>query len=104
MFLVNASIYEGMPPRLYRTPSEIKTDINDVKIKIDRLCDMLNVRNVISEMLNECATGSISDWLPALKSIVEDAEDTLETLVELNDSLEGLNKELKETRCVMRLQ
>ena len=103
MILVNASFYEGTPPRLYRTPEEIKTDINSVKTKILKLNSMLNVRNVIGEMLSERTAEGNYNWLSELRSAVEEAERTLELLSELNDSLDCLAKELEETRCAMRL-
>ena len=96
-------MYEGMPPRLYRTPEEIKTDIYDVKRKIAAFGEMLNVRNVIAEMFDETACGGSRDWLRALRCAVEDAEASLESLRELNDTLDGLVEELRETRCILRI-
>ena len=103
MILVNASLYEGTPPRLYRSPEEINRDIRDLRGRIESLNGMLNPRNIINEMLSECASGNACDWVSALRAIVDDAEQTLESLNELNESLDGLTKELKETSCIMRL-
>lgn len=103
MILVNSSFYEGMPCRLYRTPEQIRTDIVDVKRKIDRITEMLNSRNVVGEMLDCLAEGSYTDWIPLLKGVVGEAENTLHKLSELNTTLDELNEELEETKCVLKI-
>ena len=102
MRLVNGSLYEGMPPRLYRTPGEIRSDIFDVKQRIDSLNSRLNSRNIIGELRAGCAEGEAEKWLPKFKSIVEDAEDALEALRELGDTLDGLREELRETEWILK--
>lgn len=101
MFYTNYSTYEGEPARLYRTPGEIRRDINSIKDKIQKTDEMLNIRNILTEMIGECAAGEPEKWLPILKSIVSEAEDSLEMLRELKDNLDLLTSELEETRCVL---
>ena len=101
MFFTNYSTYEGKPVRLYRTPEEIRRDISTIKDKIEMTSDMLNIRSILTDMITECAVGEPQRWIPALKSIVEDAETTLESLRTLTENLDNLKSELEETKCVL---
>ncbi len=101
MFFTNYSTYEGEPIRLYRTPEEIGRDIGNIKEKIEKTAGMLNVRSILTDMIAECAEGDPERWLPALKSAVADAEETLELLRSLKEALDMLEEELEDTRCVL---
>ena len=102
MFFTNYSTYEGEPVRLYRTPEEIGRDIGLIRDKIEKTAEMLNVRSILSDMIAVCAEGDPERWIPELRRAVTDAEETLEMLTEMKSSLDMLEEELEETRCVLR--
>ena len=101
MFFANCSTYEGERARLYRSPESIREDISEIKTKIESVGSMLNIRNILMEMIDTCATGEPERWIPILSSIVSDAEDSLYQLRSLKDSLDILSEELEDTRWVL---
>ncbi|MBQ7363410.1 MAG: hypothetical protein IJW48_03050 [Clostridia bacterium] len=101
MFFTNYSTYEGEPIRLYRTPEEIGRDIGNIKEKIEKTGNMLNVRSILCDMIAECAEGDPERWLPALRAVVTEAEETLELLRSFKESLDMLEGELEDTRCML---
>ncbi len=101
MFFRNYSTYEGEAARLYRSPDSIKKDIFEIKTKIELVNSRLNVRNILTSMIDECAAGEPERWIPALIEIVTDAEDTLYRLKELRESLDILGEELEDTKWAL---
>ena len=97
MFFRNYSTYEGEPARLYRSPDRIREDIFEIKTKIESVDSMLNIRSVLTSMIDECAEGAPERWRPALAEIVADAEETLDKLKALRASLDILSEELEDT-------
>lgn len=97
MFFRNYSLYEGEPARLYRSPERIREDILEIKTKIETVKRMLNVRNILTEVIDEYAKGEPEKWIPALAEIVADAEDTLDRLKKLREDLDMLSDELEDT-------
>ena len=97
MFFRNNSSYEGEPARLYRSPEKIREDIFDIKTKIEAVKRMLNVRNILTEVIDEYAAGEPEKWIPALSEIVAEAEDTLDKLKKLREDLDILSDELEDT-------
>ncbi len=104
MFFSSYNSYEGEPARLYRSPDAIRRDINEIKEKIRKVDSEFNIRNLITEMLGSSRGESIETWLPVLASIVSDAEDSLEELHRLRDSLDVLTEELEDTGWVMGIE
>ena len=101
VFFTNYSTYEGEPIRLYRTPEEIGRDIGCIRDKLKKTEEMLNVRSILTDMITECAEGDPERWIPALRAAVSEAEETLELMKSLKESLDMLECELEDTRCVM---
>ena len=101
MFFRNSSTYEGEPARLYRSPDKIREDIFDIKTKIELVNSQLNVRQVLTAMIDECAEGEPERWIPALAEIVADAEDTLYRLRSLRESLDILGEELEDAKWAL---
>ena len=97
MFFRNYSTYEGEPARLYRSPERIREDICDIKTKIETVDRMLNVRNILTAVIDEYAAGEPEKWIPALAEIVAEAEDTLDRLKHLREDLDILSEELEDT-------
>ena len=92
---------EGMPPRLYRTPSEIHRDMIRISARIRENEEMLSVHNLLIEMIPTWAEQSPEKWLPELEATVAEALDALDKLKKLQLGLETLAKELEEVRCIM---
>ena len=101
MFLTNMSTYEGLPPRLQRTPKEIRLDISEIRRRIKEATDSLNARSILNEMLDVFIDGSVESFIPALEEILDDAKKTLSELYVLNENLDSLKEELKVTKCIM---
>ena len=97
MFFRNYSSYEGEPARLYRSPERIREDIFDIKTKIESVKAMLNVRDILTAVIDEYAKGEPERWIPALSDIVAEAEDTLDRLKKLREDLDILSEELEDT-------
>lgn len=92
---------EGMPPRLYRSPSEIHRDMIRISARIRENEEMLSVHNLLIEMIPTWAEQSPEEWLPELEATVAEALEALDKLKKLQFALETLAKELEEVRCMM---
>ncbi len=99
--LVSSSVYEGRPARLYRSPYEIRRDMTRISKQINEADDMLSVRNILVEMLSECARGDPEKWIPELEELVADARASLDALTRLKSALCALSDELEESLCVV---
>ena len=98
MFFRNYSTYEGEPARLYRSPERIREDIFEIKTRIEAVDRMLNIRTILTSVIDEYATGEPEKWIPALSEIVADAEETLDRLKLLRENLDVLSEELEDTK------
>ena len=101
MFFVNYSTYEGEPARLYRSPDRIREDICEIRTQIQSVDSKLNIRNILTAIIDEVSEGNPERWIPALAAIVKDAEDTLKSLNSLKESLDLLGEELEDTRWAL---
>ena len=97
------NVYEGMPPRLYRSPSEIRRDMNKISARIKENEEMLSVHNLLIEMIPSWAEQSPERWIPELEQTVAEAEEALENLKRLQYALEELSRELEEVKCMMSI-
>ena len=97
-----ADRYEGMPPRLYRTPGEIRRDMTLIADKIRDTEGMLSVHNILIEMIPTWAEESPERWIPELMETVAEAEEALDNLKLLKAALEELSLELSEVLCAMK--
>ena len=98
---VGANVYEGMPARLYRSPCEIRRDMTRISKQIKEADEMLSVRNILVEMLDECAAGDPRKWIPELEDIIRDARASLNNLKRLENAIEDLSCELEESLCAV---
>ena len=103
MFFRNYSTYEGEPARLYRSPDKIREDIFEIRTKIEAVDRMLNIRNVLTDVIDKYAQGEPEKWIPALSEIVADAEETLDRLKRLRETLEALSEELEDTKWALNM-
>ena len=93
--------YEGIPPRLYRSPSEIRRDMAEISAKIRENEEMLSVHNLLLEMIPTWAEESPERWLPELEDTLEEAYEALDRLRKLKGALEELALELGDVKCMM---
>ncbi|MBQ9085243.1 MAG: hypothetical protein IJY24_06275 [Clostridia bacterium] len=98
MFYTNYSSYEGEPVRLYRSVGEIRRDICEIKRRIASTDERLNVRLLLGEIASECTGKEAEQWVPILRDLVSEAEDTLEGLKSLKTGLDELFSELEDTK------
>ena len=94
---------EGCAARLYRSPAEIRRDVEQIAAKIEETSDMLSVHNVLVEMIPLWAEESPEKWIPELEETLMEAASALETLKELKETLLELREELEEARCLYHL-
>lgn len=102
LYYVGADISEGRPPRLYRSVEEIRRDIGRIKSELTESDEMINVRNILSELISELENNEADKWQSSVERLIEDAQDAMIMLTKLKDKLDMLNCELEETRCAIR--
>ena len=90
----------GLPPRLYRTPGEIKRDIADITEKIEETNEMLNIRSLITEILLSERKDSPEKLIPELETVICEAREALDRLRELHEQLSLLREELDDLGCL----
>lgn len=91
-----ANTAEGMPPRLYRRPSEVQADIAEISEKVREAKEMLTVRGLLVNVISEWTAKNPSKWFSDLEESIEDAQEALENLKELSAALEDLREELSD--------
>lgn len=102
LYYVCADTSEGRPPRLYRSVEEIRRDIGRIKRELTESDEMINVRNILSELISELENNEADKWQSSVERLIEDAHDAMIMLMKLKDKLDMLNSELEETRCAIR--
>ena len=95
--LITYDNYNGVPYRLYRSPTEIKSDIFTISEKIKITNERMNVRHMLLELLTGDEEQKPEDTVVLLEEIVAQAQDSLLELKSLEESLLDLECELKET-------
>ena len=87
---------------LYRTPAQIKKDIARIVKEIKEADEMLSVRNILTEMIDEFATEEPARWIEELEATVAEAREALERLERLHNALAELSVELEEAKWVKK--
>ena len=75
--------------------SKISRELRDIE-------EMLTVRNIVLEMVTECADADPEKWIPELEDMVAEAREALDRATRLKASLDELSEELEEVLCYMR--
>ena len=88
-------------PRLYRTTDEIGRDIQSIRGRISEVYSRLNIRNMLTEAITAYAESDPEFWIPELRELVEEADDTLLALRELRSSLDVLKAELEDAKWAL---
>ncbi len=97
MFYTQPSSYEGEPVRLYRSPYEIRRDINEINRKIKDTDGKINARLLLTDLFTKCCEDGAEDYLPELRVAISEAEDMLASLSDLCTRLGDLRQELEDT-------
>ena len=97
MFFYGSSS-EGLPPALYRSPTEIRREIREISKRISEAEEMLSVRNIILALVSEWAELEPERWIEELEETVEEARDALRALDNMKETLIDLRSELDEAR------
>ena len=82
---------------MYRSPNEIKNDIEEVVERLSLINDMLNIRSLISEVISDQSEDDPKRSAEALNELIEYADEALYEMKELNEVLSELRSELLET-------
>lgn len=92
-------VENGLPPRIYRTPAEIRRDIAEISEKIEQTGDMLNIRALLIDLLVSDRADSPDTLIPDLEEAIDEAKGALTGLRLLEEELSSLEEELGEVRC-----
>lgn len=93
----------GIPPRIYRTPGEIRRDISEISEKIEATSEMLNIRALLVDMLMSERSDSPEKLIPDLEEAISEAREALVNMKRLKDELTSLEEELGEVKCLGRM-
>ena len=88
----------GIPARIYRTPAEIKTDIQKISFKIKETSSMLNIRELLINILMSERADSPDKLIPELEEAIAEARWALDSLNKLKEELDSLEDELREVK------
>ncbi len=89
----------GIPPMLYRSPSQIKRDIREIKERIEEINERTNIRSLLFDMLVDSKEESPQLVVKALSEALTEAEEALGKLRTLEEELSDLECELTEVKC-----
>ena len=95
-------VTNGLPPRIYREPSQIRRDIRDISRKIEKTNEMLNIRALLIDMLASERSDKPEEIIPDLEEAIAEAREALYMLGGLRDELSMLENELGDARCLIR--
>ena len=88
----------GIPPRIYRSPEEIKRDMRAISVRIEETSSMLNIRELLINILMSERANCPEKLIPELEEAIIEARFALETLTGLKEELDLLEEELGEVR------
>jgi predicted nuclease with TOPRIM domain len=93
----------GLPPRIYRSPDDVRRDIAEVRRSIDRINSRLNIRGLLLEFIADDKDISPKEVVSTLETLLSEAENALLKLKELRVELSLLEEELYEIKCEMQI-
>ena len=92
---------DGYAAGLYRTPEQIKRDMDRISECISDVMYMLNVRNLVSEVISESSIDDVARRAEAVGELVENAREALSHLQTLECELEQLRGELADSVAII---
>ncbi len=90
----------GIPPRIYRHPKEIRRDIAEIKGRIEEANQMLNIRSILTDIMSGERDGSPERMIPELEEAIGEAREALSRLSALEEELLGLEEELGDVKFI----
>ena len=90
----------GIGPTIYRSPAEIREDIRYIKEKIKSVNLALNLREMLTSILDGERGGEPEMMIDVLSDVVEEAKSALEELRGLEEELYELEAELGEVKWI----
>ena len=94
----NCDTKNGIPPRVYREPREIRDDIKAITEKIEETSSMLNIREILVNMLMEDNKDAPENLIFDLEDAIMEAKAAIKLFKELNEELTSLEEELEEVK------
>ncbi len=95
---------DGIADALYRTPTEIISDIERVRGEISEIRERLNLRVLVLDLISdERVSEQPNLWIDRLEELLIDAKEAEENLGELKCELCELKSELEETQWALGL-
>lgn len=91
----------GIPPRIYRTPDEVRRDIDEISAKIKAANLRLNLRALVVDILSGERGGAPEALIVELESAIGEAREALSELKSLQDELSALEEELGELKWLV---
>ena len=88
----------GIPPRIYRTPREIRRDMDEISSKIKETNLKLNLRALVIDIISCEREASPESLITELESALAQAREALSELTSLRDELSALEAELGELK------
>ena len=89
----------GLPPTLYRTPSEVRRDISAIRNKINEINERMNLRTLLMDILSDERTVCEPEfWIPELTEALREAKEAHGSLGMLERELSELEEEMRETK------
>ncbi len=84
-----------MPPRLYRHPSEIQSDIEEISTSICAVEEMFSIREILTVLASALGSSDRDGWYESLDRAISDAAASMDRLKELRSMLRELSEEMK---------
>ena len=88
----------GIPPRIYRTPSEIRRDIDEISSKIKETNLKLNLRALVIDIISCERESTPEKLIGELEVAITEAREALSELENLHSELSALEAELGELK------
>lgn len=88
----------GIPPRIYRTPREIRRDMDEISSKIKETNLKLNLRALVIDIISCERESSPESLITELESALAEAREALTELTTLHNELSALEAELGELK------
>lgn len=94
---------DGTPVRIYRSPAQIRSDIENIKSSIAETNSRLDLRALLVDMLDDGRTSDPRELVILLEEAAGEARESLTMLTRLSEELSSLEEELRVTRWAMGL-
>lgn len=91
----------GLPPRIYRHPDEIRSDILRITDKIRETNSMLNIRSLLIDIIADRREKTCEGLISDLEEALHEAKVALVGLRALEEELSQLREELEEAKCLI---